>query len=347
MVRISPRLRRLALLVPATLLLAVLAHPAAATSPESRVGKPNRVLRLVSTPWPPFTGEVGGARFATELAGEALDRAGVPFLTEIVPDAALTQALEDAATDGSAALWRTEQRERTLLYSAPYLENRLVLVAREGDDVSATSIEALTERRVAIVHGYGYGDAITGADGPVWVAGRTDEDNLRRLLAGEVDAMLVDELVVRHLLAMHPEEVARHLAIGDVPLLNRTLHLAVRRDIPGAERIVALFDAAIRKMQSDGTYNRILGMHWIAADVDGDGAIELVLRGERAGTSPPTDAYAIASLQEALRSEATRARRFVIGGEVYEDWNAVPSRYKNPHDASPSPHRETLFRFRF
>ena len=69
-----------------------------------------------------------------------------------------TPALISGPFDGSAAAWRDQQREAVLLYSEPYLENRLVLVARRGGNVSAQSLAALKGRRIAIVEGYAYGD---------------------------------------------------------------------------------------------------------------------------------------------------------------------------------------------
>jgi len=49
---------------------------------------------------------------------------------------------------------------RALIFSQPYLENRLVLVGRHGADVAAKALPALAGRRIAIVEGYSYGDAL-------------------------------------------------------------------------------------------------------------------------------------------------------------------------------------------
>ena len=44
--------------------------------------------------------------------------------------------------------------ERALIYSQPYLENRLILVERQGSDVSATSLADLAGKQIALVSGY-------------------------------------------------------------------------------------------------------------------------------------------------------------------------------------------------
>src|SRR6187401_284237 len=101
-------------------------------------------LRLASTPWSPFTNVPGKARFALDLVHTALGRVGITAETTIIDEGKLTPALINGEFDGSAALWRDEAREKALIYSRPYLENRLVLVGRSGSDVSAKSLADLT-----------------------------------------------------------------------------------------------------------------------------------------------------------------------------------------------------------
>ena len=117
-------------------------------------------LSLVSTAWTPFTNDVGHPRFALNLAEAALGRIGANSKTTIVSATDFTTALLEGRFDGSAAAWKDAQREQALVFSQPYLENRLVLVGRRGADVSAKTLPVLAGRRIALVGGYAYGDAI-------------------------------------------------------------------------------------------------------------------------------------------------------------------------------------------
>src|SRR5436190_19663355 len=83
-------------------------------------------LRLVSTAWPPFTNAPGQPRFALDLVEAALGRVGIGTTTSIVDAASFTPGLLNERFDGSAAVWKDAERERVLLFSQPYLENRLV-----------------------------------------------------------------------------------------------------------------------------------------------------------------------------------------------------------------------------
>ena len=225
----------------------------------------DRQLQLASTAWSPFTNAPGQARFALDLVGAALERVGVVAETVIVDEARLTPALLSGEFDGSAALWRDAERERALIYSQPYLENRLILVGRQGSDVSATSLADLAGKRIALVAGYAYGEAVETTDGPIFVGANSREDSVARLLNGEVDYTLMDDLVIQYLISHHAEEARTRLAFGSTPLLTRSLHFAVRRSLPDAESIISRFNAGLRGMIADGSYHSLLHLDWIQA----------------------------------------------------------------------------------
>jgi polar amino acid transport system substrate-binding protein len=300
-------------------------------------------LTLVSTAWPPFTNSSGQPRFALDLVETALRRVGLATTTTIVPDEEFTRALLSGAFDGSAAAWRDAAREAALVFSKPYLENRLVLVGRTGADVSARSLGELRGKRVAIVSGYAYGDGID-LTAPVFVRSRGEEDSLALLLDGRVDYALTDELVVQYLLHDHPREVRTRLQIGSTPLVRRPLHFVLRRSRPDAESVVARFDEQLRGMVADRTYHRLLHLDWIRADVDGDGVAEYVPYSDAAGPAPPQHAYSLFTAPD-RGSEPPPQSGFYLGGSIYRDWASVPDSYKVVDPAHPDPRRSTASLF--
>lgn len=298
-----------------------------------------RDLRLGSDEWPPFTGSPGKQRAAIVLIETALDRAGFQATTAIHDWKDVEAAIRRGDLDGSAAIWRTEKREKDLVFSAPYLENRLVLIGRTGNDVTATRITDLAGKRIAAVGQYAYGDEIEKAEGVFFVNTHNDQESLNKLLAGDVEYMLADELVVRHLMTHQPDEVAANLEIGFTHLARRTLHFAIRRDVPNAEKIVQAVDTEILKMQGDGTYSEILQVGWIRVDVDGDGLYELVPLGDQIGKLPPRSVYDV--FGDMPEDEEPEKKRILIQGDIYEGWDAIPDRYKQP----PSPGGSTSFKY--
>jgi polar amino acid transport system substrate-binding protein len=302
-------------------------------------------LMLVSTAWPPFTNARGQPRFALDLAETALDRIHVPSKTTIVSAPQFTASLLSGLFHGSAAAWKDPERERALIFSQPYLENRLVLVGRHGADVSAATLADLKGRRVAIVEGYSYGDTIDSA-GPVWVRSRSEEDSLSQLLKGGAEYTLMDELVVNYIVSNYPKQSDTKLQIGSTPLLTRELYFAVARSRPDAESIIERFNAQLRGMIADRTYHRLLHVDWIRADVDGDGVPEYVPRNDRPGPSEPQRVYTLFSAPPSV-SDTPAKPGFYFGGNVYADWASVPENYKVSNSDKPDPRRSTGTIFKF
>jgi polar amino acid transport system substrate-binding protein len=305
-------------------------------------------LRLVSTPWPPFTNPPGQPRFALDLVEAALSRVGLTANTMMVSPAQFTPSLLSGDFDGSGAAWKDAERDRLLVFSQPYLENRLVLVGRHGADVSAKTLADLTGKRIAIVEGYAYGDAIQNA-GPVFVHSRNEEDSVSQLLKETVDYTLIDDLVVNYLLSNYPKESATRLQIGSTPLLTRELHLAISRKRADAESIVAKFNAQLRGMIADRTYHRLLHVDWIRADINGDGTPEYVPSSDRLGPSAPQHVYTLFSTPqvEPKAGQTSTKPGFYLGGNIYSDWASVPDSYKVVNQQPPDARRSTASVFKF
>jgi polar amino acid transport system substrate-binding protein len=312
------------------------------------IGSAQTSLRLVSTAWPPFTNEPGQPRFALDLVEAAFARIGVSSKTTLVAAPEFTSSLLSSRFDGSAAAWKDSERERVLLFSQPYLENRLILVGRRGSDVSATTFAALKGKRIAIVEGYSYGEAIENA-GPTFVRTVKEEESLTQLLDGAVDYTLMDELVVRYITSNYPKESQSRLQFGSTPLIVRPLYLAVRKELPNAQSIVDRFNAQIRGMIADRTYHRLLHVDWINADVTGDGVAEYVPRSDRLGTVAPPSAYSLSLATPGPAKSQSTKPGFYVGGNLYTDWASVPNSYKVPDRDRPDPSRSaaSIFTFRW
>ena len=302
-----------------------------------------QMLHLVSTVWPPFTNAAGQPRLAVDLVHEGLRRVGVDAETTMVDDGALTPSVLTGKFDGSAALWRDAERERRLIYSQLYLQNRLVLVGRKGSDVSATTLAQVAPgKRIALVEGFAYGDVLAAMKGPAYVPSRSVEDSLRKVLDGDADYTLMEELVIEYLTRDYPKESSDRLAIGATALLTRSLHFAVRREVPNAQQIVDRFNAELTKMVADRTYHRLLQIPWIEADVDGDGRTETVAASDQAGPNPPSRQYQlVTSTATSTTTKPPTQQRFYFGGQVWEGWSSVPARFK-VGDPSKTPWGSTV-----
>jgi len=284
----------------------------------------NQNIKLASDIWPPFSNVEGEKGFALELVKEALERGGIQMELNITDFDSVMEGIISGIYQGSPTLWKTQDRENYLLYSEPYLENRLILVGRKGSDVSAISLSELKNKRIAIISGYAYGSSVYTNLDVVLIPGKSDQENLEKLLTFKTDYMLVDELLISYLLTYQLNDIKRFLEIGKEAFIVQPLYFAILKNMPNAQKIVDDFNGNIHKMMSDGTYNKILELNWIQSDVDGDGVLELVLDGDSAGRDAPVSYYKL--MTETAMNEGTD--RYYIDGEVYDGWQVVPAKYK-------------------
>ncbi len=287
-------------------------------------------LDLASSLWPPFTNTMDKKAYSRDLVSEALSRAGIKSNYLVREFTEVITGLNDGKFDGSPALWYTDERAVFLRFSKPYLENRLILVGKKGADVSASSLSELEGKRLALVGSYAYGAGVDSIDGLEIVSGLDVQGNLDLLLEGKADYMLVEELVIKYILKFQREEVEQNLEIGKNALVTRTLHFGVRKDLENSAYIIQQFDAKIMEMVADGSYNRILEMDWIQADIDGDGKSELVLLGKNAGVEAPKEAYMVPGTNPYSKPK-TGFGKYLIDGQSYNSWDQVPSNYKTPN----------------
>ncbi|MCK5080228.1 MAG: transporter substrate-binding domain-containing protein, partial [Bacteroidales bacterium] len=173
-----------------------------------------------------------------------------------------------------------------------------------------------------------------------------DQQNLERLLSGQIDYMLVDALLIQYLLKYQVNDVSEHLEIGNAPILAKSLHFAIRKDIEDADSIISKFNKEIHKMIADGTYNKILELNWVRADMDGDGQMELILDGNAAGTTPPQHAYGVYSNQSLVK-KSNKPDQYYVDGKLYSCWDNVPQEYKTEIIMSTQDPRNTGIKLNF
>jgi len=295
----------------------------------------NTEVKLGADIWPPFTDVSENTSILTVLVQEALYRRNINSDIEFDKWKDVMNKIDGGELDGSPALWESPERMEKYFFSKPYLYSQLVLVGRKGSDVGATSFKDLEGKKIGIVQDYAYGD-FEGRDKVELIDGKGNQNNLEKLLSGDIEYMLVDALIIQYMLKYQLNDVTAHLAIGQRPLMTKSLHLGLRKNVENAESILREFDEEIAEMIADGTFNEILELNWIQADVDGDGVVELVLGVDLAGTSAPQNIYGL-MMDESYRQK-NEPKQYYVDGKLYESWDDIPKSYKLdlPKDDIPS-----------
>jgi len=233
------RFRLLALLMA----LALLAAPAPARAP----------LRLVANFWGPYTenGLPGQGR-AAQLVTQLLAEAGYDTSIEILPWQRALSMTYLGQADGIVAIWSTAERQEKLLLSEPYMANRISLLHRKGALAQVRTLADLKGLKIGVGLGYDYSPAFQAASGFYKDAAVDTLANLKKLLAGRVDAIVEDEVIVDYYRSKYAEQLpgADQLEFSPTPLMVLPLHFGVSRQRPDAEQIIARFNAALHNWRA-------------------------------------------------------------------------------------------------
>jgi len=283
-------------------------------------------LKLVADVWPPFTNAEGEKSILSDLVQEALEGIQIKSSMKILEFNEVLDQVNSGKYDGSPGLWISPERQEKYYFSKPYLYNQLVLVGKKGSDVSADTFKELEGKKIGVINNYAYGDFENNKE-IVIVPGISNQKNLENLLSDKIDYMLVDALLIQYMLKHQLNDVTQHLAIGQNPLLVKSLHLALGKKVENAEEILNQFDEQIAQMVANGSFNELLELNWIKADIDGDGNMELVLGSNMAGSSAPQNIYGL-MLDSSYKNQKNGPTRYYIDGKLYEDWDNIPKSYK-------------------
>lgn len=217
-----------------------------------------RALVLAASEYPPYTSEAlaqGGPM--SQIATAALQHAGYRVELKFLPWARALRLAEQGEVDGLLAVWHSPERERTFWFSRPVVSNRLVLCGRQPNVPERfEDFAMLRDYTLGVVRGYAKPPGLEQA-GRTLEEATDDLQNLRKLVAGHVDLVLIDGRVQRFLVSRHMPEAAAALRCLQPPVQEPPLYLVVPRRVRDGQEVVRAFDAQLERMQRDGEYATI------------------------------------------------------------------------------------------
>jgi len=219
-----------------------------------------RKLLLAATEYPPYYSESlerGGP--VAELTVTALRNAGYEVDVRFMPWARALRLGEQGKVDGLIGVWHSPERERSFFYSEPVVSNRIVLCRRgtAGPD-HFTNWEAIRPFMVGVVRGYANPEGLAAA-GVRTEAVTDDLQNLRKLMAGHIDLVLIDSRVEQTLAKRNLGPAAALIDCLQPPVQEHPQYLVVSRSTEGGEAIVAAFNEQMQRLRRSGELKGMAG----------------------------------------------------------------------------------------
>ena len=175
----------------------------------------------------------------------------------------LIGALESGRIDTIAnQITITPEREAKFAFSQPYVFDGAQVVVKEGNEDTIGSVEDLSGKTVAVNLGSNFEELLNELPNAGEIDIRTYESNIAQDTAlGRVDAFVMDRVSSAQLIAESPLP----LALAGKPFSEIRNALPFRNDDEG-QALRDRFDAAITKLQEDGTLTEI-SEKWFGSDI--------------------------------------------------------------------------------
>jgi polar amino acid transport system substrate-binding protein len=213
---------------------------ATALSPCAAIGQ-DRVIRLASLDWPPYTGSSlpeGGS--ATITVREAAAREGYALEVSFLPWEVAVQATRDGKFDGYFPEYYSKDVLKDFDLSRPIGTGPLGLVEHADAPIEWQAVEDLSRYTIGVVSGYvntARFDLLAAAGTLKTETAATDLENILKVAQRALPAAVVDSRVLDYLLHSAPElqGKAAHLQMNAKLLEDKRLHVVFARTPSGTE----------------------------------------------------------------------------------------------------------------
>ncbi len=216
-------------------------------------------ISLVVNTWPPYVDStLDDDGLAMKIVKTALKRAGHTPEVRVEKWEKVLEGSEIGVYDLVGAVWKTEARQKMLLYSHSYLTNNVVLVTQASNKMEFSSQKDLQGLLIGVLKGYEYDDKFMKNTRILKFQANRLTQNLISVQQGKLDAAVADKRMalyeLKHFMGNNMVDF-RFLA---KPLSSRKLYVAAPIANPSSKKLIAAFNKGLAAIKKDGTYQKIL-----------------------------------------------------------------------------------------
>jgi polar amino acid transport system substrate-binding protein len=231
-------------------------------------------VRLATLEWEPYIGAgLPQQGYVAAVVRAAFADQGLAVELEFHPWEQSLQLARSGAVDGVMPEYFSMQRETEFEYSSAFPGGPLVLYKRRESDLRfivdpmrdpETALRALQAQRFGVVRGYLNSAVFDAADYLVKVEADDDDDNLRKLVDGEIDLAAIDRHVAEHLIATRHPDYAQAIEAMSPPLAEPPLYIAFSRKASSV-RVRRAFDRGLAALAADGRLTELRRLYFPVA----------------------------------------------------------------------------------
>lgn len=218
-------------------------------------------LVIVTGEIPPLISEQPEKSFLTAVFQAVEKEMGVKFVFQFMPWKRCEQSVEELKAWGAIPYVRTPEREKIFDFSDRLFNSSSKLFAYSSDgkirDISYTELSDLKKYRIGGVRGYWYEKKFREAGIELELV-TSEEQNLKKLGAGRVDLVPIDETagwdIIKRLFPK--EEVGKFFTLTK-PFHTKDCFLMTSKQYPNGQELLTKFNTALKKVKDNGDFQKL------------------------------------------------------------------------------------------
>lgn len=219
---------------------------------------------MTSCDWAPYTAEnLKNYGFTAEIIKAALKQVGYTVTFKFFPWKRALKTVLGGKCDAVFSAYYSAERAEKYALSDPYIEGGIYLCTLKDKNIEYKTLKDLAPYNIGVVLGYANTDEFDSADYLKKDPAPSDLLNLKKLIKGRTDLIVIDKYVALHNLKNSPylEGDLRSIKFLEPPLKVMPVHAMFSKAIPGYEKKVSDFNKGLKEIKENGTLDKILQDH--------------------------------------------------------------------------------------
>ncbi len=220
-----------------------------------------RTIKFATGEWPPWVSEaMSGGGVSAEIVTAVVLEMGYRAEFEFVPWKRAYQIVENGDAWATFPVAYTEKRASTFNYSGVIgvSEYRIFRYGDRVTDAAWNNIEDLKPYKLCGAFGFFYIDMFKRAGLDLELA-RTEDLALKMLVNERCDILPMNKLVGWFRIdKIYPGQRDNFSVAGKLVIETHDLYIMASKTYPGTNELLEKFDAALARIKSNGTYQRIM-----------------------------------------------------------------------------------------
>lgn len=223
------------------------------------VARAEKVVQLNTLDWEPYIGrKLPDRGFVATIVTEAFAASGYRVELSFLPWIRAKAMAKDGKADGCMPEYYLEEDKADFLISDPFPGGPLGFLKKTSDPISYGKLEELKGHKIGIVRGYVNTVEFDKADYLTKEEANDDLTNIRKLMGGRLDLVVIDKFVGFDLMRQEMPERVGEIEFLSPPLEEKTLHVLIAKKVADAEEKMNAFNEGLKKIKENGRLKAIM-----------------------------------------------------------------------------------------